>query len=794
MAIAKKNFSVIGKSLPRVDSGDKCTGRTKYADDLTRPRMLFGKILTSTHPHALITKLDTSKAEALPGVFGVITGKDLPIQFGIMPVSQDENALAVKKVRYVGEPVAAIAAIDEDIAEEAIALIEIEYEPLKAIMSIEDAINTQEPRIHDYGPEGNLHKVVSTDFGDVDGGFEEADHVREDTYFFQGNTHMPMEQHAAIAEWNPTEEKITMWSATQTPHYVHRALAKVLELPEHKVRVIAAPVGGGFGGKDDPFSHEIAACKLSMMIGRPVKITLTREEVFYAHRGRHPVLMWVKTGVKNDGTITAMHFKSFLDGGAYGSYGPASIYYTGAVQTVTYRIPNYRFQSIRAFTNKPACGPKRAHGTPQPRFAIELQLDKIAEDIGLDPIEIRRKNLTGENHITVNWLKVGSNGSEECMDKVIEASDWKNKFGKLPGGKGIGFALSTYICGAGLPIYWNELPQSMVQIQVDRSGLVTAFSGAIDIGQGSDTVLASLVAEVLGIFQEDVSLVTADTDLTPIDLGTYSSRVTMMMGHAAIQAAEKVKDQLFAAAAEELDVAVERLDARERKIFDSENTDNSISFQEVAKLAEIKFGLIGAVGSYKPAEKLGKYKGSGVGPSPAYSFSTCVAEVDCDAETGDIVVEKIWIAHDIGRALNPLSVIGQVEGSVYMGLGEVLMEEQEYRKNQHKIPSMLDYKSLTFKEMPPVETILVETDEPNAPFGAKEAGQGPLSPVIPAIASAVYNALGVIIDETPVTAEKILKALAEKEKGNLPRVGPKSVPDYDFPEPYPVEIPEEWKK
>jgi len=793
LSISEREFSVIGKSLPRVDAGDKCTGRTKYADDLVRPRMLYGKLLPSVHPHAIIRSIDTSAAEAYPGVFAVITGRDLPIQFGIMPTSEDENAMGVEKVRYVGEPVAAVAAIDEDTAEEAAQLIKVEYEPIKAISGIEDAIKTQEPRIHDYGPEGNLHKVVSLDFGDLEKGFGDADHIREDVYFFQGNTHMPMEQHSAVAEWNPRDKKLTMWSATQTPHYVHRQLAKVLELPEHKVRVIAAPVGGGFGGKDDPFSHEICACKLSMLTGRPVKITLTREEVFYAHRGRHPVLMWVKTGVKNDGTITAMHFKSFLDGGAYGSYGPASTYYTGALQTVTYKIPAYRFQAIRAFTNKAPCGPKRAHGTPQPRYAIELQMDKIAEDLGMSPIDLRMKNLTGENHVTINWLKVGSNGAKACIERVIEASGYREKHGKLPEGKGIGFALSTYICGAGLPIYWNDMPQSEVQIKVDRSGLVTAFSGAIDIGQGSDTVLASIVAEVLGIYQEDVSLVTADTDTTPIDLGTYSSRVTMMMGHAAIEAAEKVKEPLFKAAAEELDVPVERLAARERKIYDSEDPENSITFEEACKKAEAKYGLIGAVGSYKPPDKLGRYKGSGVGPSPAYSFSTAVMQIDCDIETGEVEIEKIWIAHDIGRALNPLSVIGQVEGSVYMGLGEVLMEEQEYRKNLHKIPSMLDYKSLTFKEMPPVETILVETHEPNAPFSAKEAGQGPLTPVIPALGSALHDALGIVIDEIPVTPDKVLKALDEKAKGNHPRVGPKSVPDYIFPDPYPVTIPDEWK-
>ena len=794
MAKATKEFSVIGKPLPRVDAWAKCTGRAKYADDFSLPRMAYGRLLPSIHAHALIQRIDTRRAEKLPGVLAVITGKSLPVKYGIMPSTQDETALAVERVRYVGEPVAAVAAVDEDIAEEALSLIHVEYEPLKPIMSLEEALSTKEPRIHEYGPEGNIHKIVSLEFSDVDAGFAEADHVREDVFFYQGNTHLPMEQHAAMAQWDPAEEKLTLWSATQTPHYVHRTLAKVLQLPEHKIRVIAPPVGGGFGGKDDPFSHEICAAKLSMTTGRPIKITLTREEVFYAHRGRHPVLMWVKTGVKKNGAITAMHFKSFLDGGAYGSYGIASTYYTGALQTITYTIPAYRFQGMRVFTNKPPSGPKRGHGTPQPRYAIELHMDKLARDLKIDPITLRLRNLTGPNELTVNWLRITSSGLKKCVKKAVEASGWKAKYKKLPPGKGIGFALSTYLCGAGLPIYWNDMPHSEVQIKIDRTGTVTAFSGAIDIGQGSDTVLATVIAEVLGLHPQDIKLVTADTDLTPIDLGSYSSRVTMMMGNAAYEAAMEARKPIFKVAAEKLSVPAKSLVVRDRTIFVKEDPNKGLSFAEAARLAESKFGLIGAVGSYTPPKKPGNYKGSGVGPSPAYSFSACVAQVDCDAETGDVKVEKIWLAHDIGRAINPILVEGQIEGGVYMGLGEVLMEEQVFRKNLHKIPSLLDYKSLTFKEMPPVESILIETDEPRGPFGAKEAGQGPLNPVIPAVANAVYNALGIHLDEIPITPEKVLKALEEKAKGKLGRVGPDEIPDYQFPEPIKVEPPEEWKQ
>ena len=643
------------------------------------------KILRTHVPHGLIKSIDVSKALALPGVFAVITGKDLPIPYGILPVSQDEHALCIDKVRFIGDPVAAVAAIDEDVAFDAMNLIEVEYERLNTISSIEEAVMIDEPRIHEYGDGGNIHKKVSLEFGEVDEGFAEADLIREDTFFYEGNTHLPMEQHAAVAHFD-TDEKLTLWSSTQTPHYVHRALTKVLEIAASHIRVIATPNGGGFGGKSDPFNHEVVVCKLAMMTGRPVKCTLTREEVFYCHRGRHPVLMHVKTGVKKDGAITAMHFQSFLDGGAYGSYGVASTFYTGALQTVTYDVPRYKFQGLRAFTNKPPCGPKRGHGTPQPRYALEVQLDKIAEQLKLDPAEMRRKHLVKPYSVTANYLRIGSMGLGQCIDKVVEGSDWKNKFSgwdqenrKLPFGKGIGIACSSYICGAGLPIYWNNMPQSGVQLRLDRQGGVCVMCGSTDIGQGSDSILAYIVAEVLGIDPFDIRVVTADTDLTPVDLGSYSSRVTLMTGNAAIQAAERARELLVMAVAEKLGVPIENISLGERRVFDVENPEVGVSFAEAVVLAESKFGTIGTVGSYSPPRSPGKYKGAGVGPSPAYSYSAAIAEVDVDPATGIITVERVWIAHDIGKSINPVLVMGQVEGSVYMGLGEVLMEEMAYR-------------------------------------------------------------------------------------------------------------------
>ncbi|MDX6272355.1 MAG: hypothetical protein QOD28_3578 [Acidobacteriota bacterium] len=788
-----KDLKVVGRPFRKVDARQKCTGQTKFADDIVLPRMLFAKLLRAHEPHARIVKIDTSKARALPGVHAVITGEDLPMSYGILPVSQDEHALCTDRVRFIGDPVAAVAAVDEDTAFDAMNLIEVEYEKLQTITSIEEAIMIDEPRVQDYGESGNIHKKVHLEFGDMEEGFAAADLIREDTFFYEGNTHLPMEQHASVAHFDP-DNKLTLWSSTQTPHYVHRALTKVLGLPAAHIRVIATPNGGGFGGKSDPFNHEVAVCKLSMITGRPVKITLTREEVFYCHRGRHPVLMHIKTGVKKDGSITAMDFQSFLDGGAYGSYGVASTFYTGALQTVTYDMPRYRFRGLRAFTNKPPCGPKRGHGTPQPRFGLEVQLDKIADDLKLDPAEMRLKHLVKPYSLTANYLRIGSMGLGKCIEKIVEGSGWKDKFRKLPYGKGVGIACSSYICGAGLPIYWNNMPHSGVQLGLDRQGGVRVQCGSTDIGQGSDSVLAYIVAEVLGIDPFDIRVVTADTDLTPVDLGSYSSRVTLMTGNAALQAAERARELLSKAVAEKLSLPVENLSFADHRVFDVENPETGVTFAEAVVLAESKYGTIGTVGSYTPPRSPGKFKGAGVGPSPAYSYSAAIAEVDVDAETGFVTVERIWIGHDIGQSINPMLVMGQVEGGVYMGLGEALMEEMTYRANRnvvHKFPSLLEYKSPTTHEMCDVKTYLIEDADPNGPFGAKEVGQGPLLPVMPAVANAVYDAVGVRVDEVPITPEKVLAALRSKAQGKLARFGPKGVPTVEWPEPLKVATPAE---
>lgn len=780
---------VIGRPRRRTDGRAKVTGQTKFADDIMLPRMVFCRLLRSPHPHAKILAVDTSRASAHPGVLLVLTGKEFPIPYGVLPVSHDEHALCNDRVRHVGDPVAAVIARTETIAGDALALIDITYESLRTFATPEESLENPEPRIHEYGDDGNIHKAVAMQFGDVDAAIAGADHQFDDYFFFEGNTHLPLEQHATVALKDP-DGKLVVYSSTQTPHYLHRALAKTLAMTPAHIRVIATPNGGGFGGKSDPFNHEIVVAKAALMLDRPVKVSLNREEVFYCHRGRHPVQMRFRAGVNNDGRMTGLDLETLLDGGAYGSYGVASTFYTGALQTVTYDIPTYRFRGCRVFTNKPACGPKRGHGTPQARFGQEVQLDKIAERLNLDPAEMRLKTVAPANSLTANFMKIGTIGLAECIRKVVERSDWKNKFRKLPYGRGIGIACSSYLSGAGLPINWNDLPHSGVQLKLDRSGGVTAFCGATEIGQGSDDVLVACIAEVLGLETYDIRAVTGDTDLTPVDLGSYSSRVTLMMGNAAIQAAERARELLAEGVSAKLNIPKDRLVFADKRVFDSQDPNSGCTFQEAIVFAEAKFGTLGTTGSYTPPRPPAKYKGGGVGPTPTYSYTAAIVEVEVDPETGWLTVPKVWIGHDIGRALNPTLVRGQVEGGVYMGLGEALMEESAFRRLPaklsnalvHKFPSILEYKSLTSLDMPEIFTDLIEHPDPAGPFGAKEVGQGPLLPIMPAICNAVYDAVGVRVDEIPCTPEKILKALQNKAAGKPARYGPSSFPAIKWPE------------
>src|SRR5436305_5835016 len=550
------DFSIIGKRVALVDSAGKTTGQGKYADDLSLPGMLIGKILHSPYPHARIKKIDTSRAAALEGVVTIVTGPDAPNKYGILPVGHDETALAVEKVRYVGDNVACVVAVSESIAEQALELIDVEYEVLPAYFDPEESMKARTNLIHDNKP-GNLEKDYHHVFGDPDKGFAEADHVAEARFIANEVTHAAMEPHSTLAAFefdaqSRRSERLTVWSSTQVPYYLQHKLSIVLEMPMAQIRVIKPLVGGGFGGKSEVIPLEIIAAVAARKAKAPVKITYTREKVFWAHRGRPRTIIDLKTGVKKDGRITAVAAGVIQDGGAYCSYGVVTILYSGALLGALYDIPNIRYDGYRVLTNKPACGAMRGHGTVNVRFAFESQLDELSHKLGIDPAVMRRRNLLKPPCITVNNLRVQSYGLPECIEKVIERSGWVQRKGKLPAGRGLGLACSHYVSGAANSIIRSDMPHSTVNIKIDRDGGVVVYTGASDIGQGSDTMVAQIVAEALGCKLSRVKVVAAVTDLTPIDIGSYSSRVTFMAGNATLRAAEEVKKQIASAAARKM--------------------------------------------------------------------------------------------------------------------------------------------------------------------------------------------------------------------------------------------------
>ncbi len=807
------DFSIIGKPTAMIDAAEKTTGGGKYTDDLSVPGMLIGKILHSPYPHARIKRIDTRRSEGLDGVVAVVVGKDAPNPYGILPVGHDEHALALDKVRYVGDNVACVVAVSEAIAEQAMELIDVEYEVLPAYFDPEESMKAETDLIHDNKP-GNLEKDYHHAFGDPGKGFEDADHILEARFIANEVTHAAMEPHSTLASFELDPHtghlgRLTVWSSTQVPYYLQHKLSLVLEMPMSQIRVIKPLVGGGFGGKSEVIPLEIIAAVAARKAQAPVKITYTREEVFWAHRGRPRTIIDLKTGIKKDGRITSVKARVVQDGGAYCSYGVVTILYSGALLGALYDIPNIQYDGYRVLTNKPACGAMRGHGTVNVRFAFESQLDELAAKIGMDPAEIRQRNLLKPPCVTVNGLRVQSYGLPECIEKTVERSGWKERKGKLPKGRGLGIACSHYVSGAANSIIRSDMPHSTVNIKIDRDGGVVVYTGASEIGQGSDTMTAQVAAEVLGCSLARVRVIAADTDLTPIDIGSYSSRVTFMAGNATLRAAEDVKKRIAAAAAKKMNCAADALMFREDLVFkkgsappvvnkdqadEAEMTEAGASVSgrvegqilrgslqqkrkeegpkewmtfEEAVVAAIDFhGALTGTGSYAPPPEArgGKHKGGGVGPSPAYSYSAQVAEVTVDEDTGEVTVHKVWAAHDCGRALNPVAVEGQIIGSVWMGMGQALTEEMVWKDGMLMNGGMLEYRSPSSVESPEVEAIIVESIDPEGPFGAKECSEGSLAATIPAISNAIYDAVGVRLHESPFTPERVLAALRAKRK------------------------------
>lgn len=765
----------IGSYGAKIDGRERISGAALFVADLKLPRMVHAKFVRSTRAHARIVRIHLDAALAIPGVVGHCVGGELPRRYGVIPVAQDETALAVGKVRYIGEPVVCIAALDPETAHRACEAVRVEYEDIEAILTIEAALDPARPTIHEYARKpSNILRRVHQNYGNVDAGFAEAAVVLEENFDYPGSTHVALESHAALARVEP-DGKLTLWSSTQNPHYVHRDVARVLGLRDQDVRLIKPAVGAGYGGKCDPFCSDICASHLARKLGRPVRIVLEREEVFLAHRGRHPTRMWLKMGFSAEGRITAVDFKAWADGGAYASYGVVTSYYLGVFMPLPYQLENYRFESHRLYTNKPPCGPKRGHGAIQPRFALEVLLDRAAGRLGLDPAAMRRDNCVEANSETCNGLRVTSVGIQACIDAVVQASGYTERRGKLGPGRGLGIATSAYMCGALHPIYQNEMPHSTVQIKIDRSGEVVVYSGTADVGQGSNHMLAGLVAHRLGLHPADIRVLEGDTSLTPVDLGSYSSRVTFMAGNAALLAVNPLRERIVAAVAEKLgcdpaEVSFGRPGHADRGDGPRVGTDTSdVSWVDAVWLAEEKSGPLVNAGGYTPPKIGSRFRRQSVGPSPAYSFTAQVAEVVVDEETGMVAVERIWVAHDCGRVLNLAVVEGQIEGCVYMGVGEALCEEQRYLPGGLiRAPSILEYKLPTVHESPEVTVFAIESHDPEGPLGAKEAGEGPQLSTVPAIANAIFDASGVWLHQPPFTPERVLRALDARARGGPP--------------------------
>ena len=776
-------FTSVGKSKPRVDAFDKVTGRAKFTADYYFENMLYGKILYSPIAHGIIKKIDTHKAESLAGVKLVLTGKDVPdITYGINPPRYDEHVLAKDKVRYAGDEVAAVIAVDEDTAERALGLIHVEYEELPAVFNPMDAIREGAPQLHERY-KNNINTIVDHHFGDVEKGFAEADYIREEEFVGNHTYQSPMEPHASISYWDNDGTTLVLYSSTQIPHYLHYWVALVLDLPLGKIRIIRPPVGGGFGGKLDTTAQDLITAIASKRLGRPVKMVFSRKEMFLHGRGRHKQYMKFKLGVKKDGRITAFQSKIYLDGGAYTSFGVITAYYAGSMIPTLYHIPNYRYEGYRVMTNKPACGAMRGHGTPQPRFAFESLLSMVSDDLGIDPIEIRLRNAMDPNTRTCNDLYVRSCEFKATLKEAARKTNWKEKYGKLPPGKGIGIGCGGFVSGAGYSIYRGQVQRSsekklepfvkkavfphsnaIIKISEDGTAAVLLILAA-EIGQGSATVLSQICAEALGISLERVRIRAEDSDISPLDLGAYSSRITLMGGNAVVRAGKDVLKKLFPVVSIMWGCSAEDLEAKENKIFHKKDPSKAIEWEEAARKYFNENGPLVGTGWYKPPEGLGgDYKGAAVGTSPAFSFSSSVCECSVDLETGKVKIERFTDFHDCGTPINPQAVHGQVEGAIVMGAGETLMEEVLYDEKGNILnPNLHDYLIMTAKDAPEIFSGIVESWEPEGPYGAKEVGEGATLPVLGAVAQAIANATGVWIKELPITPEKILKAIKEKK-------------------------------
>ncbi|MCC7326508.1 MAG: 4-hydroxybenzoyl-CoA reductase subunit alpha [Burkholderiales bacterium] len=750
-----------GQRTPLIDGIEKVTGRARYTADLPFGDALVGRILRSPVAHGEIRGIDTRAALAIPGVRAVVTGTDFAAPYGVIPIAQNEWPLARGRIRYRGEPVAAVAAVDAETADAALAAIVLDIEPLPAYFSAADARAPDAVRLHEKKA-GNIEREVDQSFGEVDAGFETADLVCEETYHYAEVAHGQIELNAAVAAWEPEHERLTTHSVTQVPYYLHLTLAQCLGIDTSQIRVIKPFVGGGFGHRVEPLNFEMVAAALARAAGGTVKVLLSREDGFLTHRGRPETDIRLKIAMAKTGAITAVDCEIVQRGGAYGGYGLVTILYAGALLHALYMVPAVRYRGFRVYTNTPPCGAMRGHGAVDARHAFESLLDRMAAELGLDPFAVRRANLITPPFRTINDLQVNSCGLPACLEWVEEASGWKTRRGALPRGRGMGLACSHYVSGSAKPVHWSGEPHAVIHLKLDHDGGITVLTGASDIGQGSSTLLAQVVAEVMSLSLARIRVIATDSALTPKDNGSYSSRVSFMVGNAALRAAEELKRILVAAAAKRLEVSVDDIEWNGEHCLVA-GTDRGLAFREVVEAALVDTGALSVKGvwSTPPETQGGKFRGAAVGSTAGFSYAAQVVEVSVDEDTGQVTVERVWVAHDCGFAINPLAVEGQVQGAVWMGMGQALSEETQYHEGLPLRPNMLDYRIPTIVESPPIAVKLVESRDPLGPFGAKEASEGALHGFAPALTNAIHDAIGLRLTELPASPDRVFEALVE---------------------------------
>jgi 4-hydroxybenzoyl-CoA reductase subunit alpha len=756
----------VGRRTPLIDGIDKVTGRARYTADLPAGEALVGRILRSPVAHGLIRAIDTAKARTLPGVRAVITGADFAAPYGVIPIAQNEWALARERVRYRGEPVAAVAAVDAASAAAALAAIVLDIEPLPAYFEAAAARAEGALLLHPNRKD-NIEREVDQAFGDVEAGFAASDLVREQAFHYAEVAHGQIELNAALASWEPEAERLTTQSTTQVPYYLHLTLARCLGIDSAQIRVVKPFVGGGFGHRVEPLAFELIAAALARAAGATVRLLQSREDSFLTHRGRPETDIRLKLGLGRDGTIRAVDCEIVQRGGAYGGYGLVTILYAGALLHALYTVGAVRYRGFRVYTNTPPCGAMRGHGAVDARHAFESLLDRMAAELGLDPFTVRRANLIAPPYRTLNELQVNSCGLPAALDRVEAASGWKTRRGALPRGRGLGMACSHYVSGSAKPVHWSGEPHAVVNLKLDFDGAITVLTGAADIGQGSSTLIGQVVAEVLGVPMARVRIVAADSALTPKDNGSYSSRVSFMVGNAALRAARELLRMLVAAAAKRLEVGIDRIEwlGEGCRVLDEER---GLDFAAVVAAALAESGTMTVKGTWStPVETQGgRHRGGAVGSTAGFSYAAQVVEVCVDEDTGGVTVEKVWVAHDCGFAINPLAVEGQVQGAVWMGMGQALQEETQYHEGLPLRPNLLDYRVPTIVESPPIEVELIESDDPLGPFGAKEASEGSLHGFAPALTSAIADAIGIELNELPATPDRVLDAIDQRRRAD----------------------------